>query len=208
MEGAMLDLRLVRSMIVLLLGSLLAIQAHAAPEDLEFFSDFENLNPNTAVGEIFDVGLAPDVGSFGGDAFGGRVGNPALYRSGVRSWMVVPAGVGTIEFPTLAGVVEFHAVVLNSATGDTVISAFDALDQQVGPSVTIEPGTGFQLVRFVGKVAAIDIENFDAVQLNGIDDFGFTSLPEPGLVPMAMAGTILLVHLRRREAPSGRRRHD
>jgi uncharacterized protein (TIGR03382 family) len=36
--------------------------------------------------------------------------------------------------------------------------------------------------------------------MNAVDDFGFTSLPEPGLAPAAMAGAILLVQLRRRRS--------
>ncbi|MBW2422693.1 MAG: hypothetical protein JRG86_00495 [Deltaproteobacteria bacterium] len=173
--------------------------AEAAPEGQEFFSSFEEFSPNTVPGSPFDIGTAPDLATFGGDAFAGFLATPLLYRTGIRSWMVQANGLGTIDFPAIAAEVEFYAVVLSGATSATFVTAFDPLDQQIGPTFVIDPGAGFQFVRFVGPVASIDVEN-PAGQMNAVDDFGFTSLPEPGLAPAAMAGAALLVRLRGRRA--------
>ncbi|MHC4611666.1 MAG: hypothetical protein ACYS7M_15095, partial [Planctomycetota bacterium] len=48
---------------------LFAAPAVAAPEDLDFFTDFEDIDPNTTVGEIITVGVSPETADLGGDAF-------------------------------------------------------------------------------------------------------------------------------------------
>jgi hypothetical protein len=171
----------------------------AEPESQEFFTSFEEFDPNTVPGVPFDIGAAPDLALFGGNAFAGFLATPALYRTGFRSWMVQADSLGTIDFPMIAAEVEFYVVVLGGATSPTFVAAFDPLAQQIGTTVVIDPGAGFQLVRFVGPVASIAVDN-PAGQMNAVDDFGFTSLPEPGLAPAAMAGAILLVQLRRRRS--------
>jgi hypothetical protein len=106
--------------------------------------------------------------------------------------MVQANGTGVIVFESDADVVEFYARVLSSATGETVITAFDALDVIVDGPVTINPGTGWQLVSLTGGISRIDVVNLDGAQLNGIDDFGFTPLPEPGGALMLASGAALL----------------
>lgn len=187
--------RIFRLLLAAIAVSLAPFPAQSQPESQDVFTNFEGIIPNTSTGEPFDVGAFPDVATFGGDAFAGFVGNPALYRSGIRSWMVVPNGSGTIEFPELAAEVEFYAVVLGAASGATMIRAFDAVDEQVGSTLVVDPGTGFQLASFSGSIAAIEVENLDGAQLNGIDDFGFTPLPEPGFASMAMLGFLLVILL-------------
>jgi hypothetical protein len=175
--------------LVLLLS---ALPAAALPEDQAVFTDFEDVSPNTVPGEIIVVGISPDSADLGGDAFGGRIGVLSLYHSGVRAWMVQANGTGVIVFESDADVVEFYARVLSSATGETVITAFDALDVIVDGPVTINPGTGWQLVSLTGGISRIDVVNLDGAQLNGIDDFGFTPLPEPGGALMLASGAALL----------------
>ncbi|MBW1843338.1 MAG: hypothetical protein JRE38_06385 [Deltaproteobacteria bacterium] len=188
----------VAALSVLLLS---ALPAAALPEDQTVFTNFEDVSPNTVPGEIIVVGISPDSADLGGDAFGGRIGVRTLYHSGVRSWMVEANGTGVITFETEGDVVEFYARVLSSAAGETIITAFDAFDVIVDGPVTVEPGTGWQLVSLTGGIARIDVVNLDGAQLNGIDDFGFTPLPEPGTaLTLALGAALLLAIGRRRYA--------
>lgn len=180
---------------------LLAAPAAAAPELLDVFTNFENVNPNTAIGEIIDVGTSPELASFGGDAFGGVVGVGQLYHSGKRAWMVTTNGTGSIDFETDASIVEFWGTAHSAANGNTVITAFDADDVMVGSPATLMPGSGFQLVSLVGPIASIEVVNNASNQMNGIDDFGFTVVPEPGATSMLFSvGVVLAVLARRRHA--------
>ena len=188
----------VAALSVLLLS---ALPAAALPEDQTVFTNFEDVSPNTVPGEIIVVGISPDSADLGGGAFGGRIGVRTLYHSGVRSWMVEANGTGVITFETEGDVVEFYARVLSSAAGETIITAFDAFDVIVDGPVTVEPGTGWQLVSLTGGIARIDVVNLDGAQLNGIDDFGFTPLPEPGTaLTLALGAALLLAIGRRRYA--------
>ena len=175
-----------------------ALPAAALPEDQAVFTNFEDVSPNTVPGEIIVVGVSPDSADLGGNAFGGRIGVGSLYHSGSRSWMVEANGVGVITFESDGDVVEFYARVLSSATGETVITAFDAFDVIVDGPVAVEPGAGWQLVSLTGGIARIDVANLDGAQLNGIDDFGFTPLPEPGTALTLASGVALLIVIRHR----------
>jgi len=189
----------VAALSVLLLS---ALPAAALPEDQTVFTNFEDVSPNTVPGEIIVVGISPDSADLGGDAFGGRIGVRTLYHSGVRSWMVEANGTGVITFETEGDVVEFYARVLSSAAGETIITAFDAFDVIVDGPVTVEPGTGWQLVSLTGGIARIDVVNLDGAQLNGIDDFGFTPLPEPGMALTLVSGVALLLAIGHRRYAS------
>ena len=177
---------------------LFAAPAAALPQDQAVFTNFENVFPNTVPGQIIVVGVSPDSADLGGNAFGGRIGAPALYHSGVRSWMVEANGIGVITFETDADVVEFYARVLPGATGNTVITAFDAFDVIVDGPATVVPGSGWQLISLSGGIARVDVVNLDGAQLNGIDDFGFTPLPEPGAALSLVSGISLLSVIGRR----------
>jgi hypothetical protein len=182
----------------LCLMALVPQQTWADPQLQAYFTDFEDVNPNTAIGEIIQVGVPPETAELGGDAFGGVVGLGQLYHSGLRAWMVVQSGVGFIDFQPEAGVVEFFATAHSAADGTTVITAFDANDAVVGTPVTLTPGTGFQLVSFTGAIASIEVINNATNQMNGIDDFGFTPVPEPGLAYMLYTGVTGVAWLARR----------
>jgi len=148
------------------------------PQDLEFFTNFEDVIPNTVPGEIIVVGVSPTTANLGGDAFGGRIGLGEFYHSGRRAWMVLPNGKGTVTFENDATTVAFWATARSRASGNTAITAFNSSDVIVNAPVTITPGTGWQLVSFSGRIARIDVVNLDDTQMNGIDDFGFTPAPQ------------------------------
>ena len=180
----------------LLVLLLFAAPAAALPEDQAVFTSFENID--TAPGVIFVVGVSPDSAEFSGDAFSATLGVRLLYKSGSYSWMVLANGTGVISFETDADTVEFWATVLSGATGSTVITAFDAFDVIVDGPVIVAPGTGFQLISLSGGIARIEVVNLDGAQLNGIDDFGFTPLPEPGAALTLASGAALLGVIGRR----------
>ena len=96
---------------------------------------------------------------------------------------------------TDAEVVEFYAKVLGIAMRDTVITAFDEFGVIVGTSVTVSPGTGWQLISLSGAIARIEVENRDRQTMNGIDDFGFTPLPEPSAALTLASGIGMLLAL-------------
>ena len=177
----------------LLAMPLFAAPAAALPQDQAVFTSFEGIN--TVPGEIFVVGVSPNGAEFSGDAFAGSLGIRSLYHSGFWSWMVLANGTGVITFETDADIVEFYARVLFSATGSPVITAFDGLDVIVDGPVIVAPGTGWQLISFSGGIARIDVMNLDATQINGIDDFGFTPLPEPSVTLTLASGIGLLLAL-------------
>ena len=113
--------------------------------------------------------------------------------------MVQVNGTGVISFESDADTVEFYARVLSSATGNTVITAFDAMDVIVDGPVIVQPGTGWQLISLSGGIAEIDLENLDGAQMNGIDDFGFTPLPEPSAsIALASGAALIGLAARRR----------
>ncbi len=163
----------------LLALTLLAAPAASLPQDQTVFTSFEEIDPNTAVGELIVVGVWPNSANLTGDAFAGVIGDFSLYHSGLKSWMVVTNGTGVITFEIDAAVVEFYAKVLSLAMRSTVITAFDAFGVIVGVPVTVSPGTGWQLISLSGAIARIEVENLDKRQMNAIDDFGFTPVPDP-----------------------------
>ena len=173
-----------RTLVTNAIAALLALPLFAAPvaalpQDQTVFTSFEDISPNTAVGELIVVGVWPNSANFTGDAFAGVIGDFSLYHSGLKSWMVVTNGTGVISFEIDAAVVEFYAKVLSLAMRSTVITAFDAFGVIVGVPVTVSPGTGWQLISLSGAIAWIEVVNLDHQQMNAIDDFGFTPVPDP-----------------------------
>ena len=213
---------------VLLAVQLFAARADAVPPVQPNPTSFEDISPNSLPGEIIFVGVSPDIAELGGDAFAGRILVPALYHTGVRSWMVLENGVGVIEFPeTEAAIVEFWVRVLSAARDNTVITAFDAFDVIVDGPVTIIPGTGWQLITLNAilpdqLIARVDVVNFARNEMNGIDDFSFTvpgvgptatptasptptPTPEPSTLTALGSGIAMLALLYRRRRHSAKR---
>jgi hypothetical protein len=195
----MLIMRVPNAIAALLALALFAAPAAALPEDQTVFTSFEGIT--TAPGQPIVIGVSPDSAEFTGDAFSASLGILALYHNGSWSWMVVAdgtgMGTGVITFETDADIVEFYARVRNIAIGSTVITAFDGLDVIVDGPVIVAPGTGWQLISLNGGIARIDVVNLDLSQLNGIDDFGFTPLPEPGAALALASGSALLLVISR-----------
>ena len=184
----------VTNMIVALLAlPLLAAAAAASPQEQAVFTSFEEFDPNTIEGEPIVIGTFPDSAVLSGDAWAGATGNFDLYYSGLRSWMVVARGIGVMTFETDAEVVEFWARVLALARRGTIITAFDEFGEIVGVPVTVSPGTGWQPIYFSGRIAWIEVDNLDTQEMNAIDDFGFTSLPEPGAALTLVSGFGMLL---------------
>ncbi len=153
------------------------------PQDQAVFTSFEGII--TDPGQIIVVGVSPHSADLTGDAFAAFLGMPLLYHSGSYSWMVLSNATGVMTFETDAVIVEFYATVLSSATGSTVITAFDGSDVIVDGPVFVAPGTGWQLISLSGGMARIDVVNLDGTRMNGIDDFGFTPTGLPTPTPTA-----------------------
>ena len=186
----------------------MATACMAAPGDLEVFTDFEGIDTN--VGEPFDVGVAPELAEFSGDAFSAFEGILELYHSGVYAWMVNPGGTGLIDFQTPAGEVQFYARLISTANDSTVITAFDETNQPINSITLDDPTADFQLISFTGEIDYIQVVNqaTGVGQMNSIDDFGFTAIPEPSTLVLALLGMValLLVSLakcRQRNSPAG-----
>ena len=190
---------------VVIFVSFASTWAYASPIDLDVYESFEGISPNTAPNVPFSIGPPAAEATFSGNAFAGVAGVGALYNQsvtpGVRAWMVNQASVGQIDFGVAASTVEFFARAHPGADGNTVITAFDAGNQQIGSVVNLGPVDGWTLVTFGGAVDHIQVQNLATNVLNGIDDFGYTPVPEPSaglLALLAAAGGALA--LRRKHA--------
>ena len=174
----------------------------ATPELLDVFTDFESIN--TEVGEPFSIGAPPVTATFGGDAFAGVAGIGELYFSGSRAWMVNPGGTGVIEFETPASTVEFRTRLRTGANGASVYTAFDDFDQIID-TISIESAAAFQEVGFTGAIARIEVVNSasGAGQMNSIDNFGFTPVPEPTSATLAAVVFLSVATMRRRQVGAG-----
>lgn len=161
------------------------------------FTDFEEFSPNTVVGVPFTIGTTPERATFSGKAFAGREFIGELYYSGSRAWMVEPRGTGIVEFETNASEVSFWARTRSLATRTTEISAFDSMDQQIGSTVVLNAPDPFQLVSFSGNIARIEVFNKDVTHMNAIDDFTFTTIPEPSTFVLGLLGMVVLIGYRR-----------
>ncbi len=191
---------------------LVAATVSAAPQDQAVFEDFEGFSPNTSVGDPILLGTSPDRAALTDNSFAGVVGQGALYHSGVRAWMVLEDSVALIDFfENNAAVVEFFIRTHPNADGDTVVTAFDDFNQVIGNPVTIAAGfsdptdplgRGFTLVSLSGDIDHITIANNATNTLNGLDDFGFTNVPEPATLALVGVGLPLLA---RRGRPGARR---
>lgn len=171
----------------------------AAPEDQDVFTDFETIN--TSVGEEFSIGTSPEAATFGGDGFSGVAGIGELYFSGVRAWMINPGGTGTIDFETNAATVEFWTRLRTGADGSSVYTAYDDADQVIDTQTISTPGA-FQLLSFSGNIDRIEIVNNATMAgdrlMNSIDNFGYTTVPEPSSLMLGLAAFASAIVARRK----------
>ena len=103
----MRNVSLANALVLLLTALFCAAEANATPEDLDFFTDFEDIGPNTNPGEIIVVGVPPETAELSGGAFAGSIRTRQLNFSGSRAWMVQTNGTGVIDFTPEAARVEF-----------------------------------------------------------------------------------------------------
>ncbi len=187
-----------------LLLAVFALPTWAAPTDLSIYESFEGISPNTSPGVSFDIGNPLEKATFSGNAFAGVVGQGVLYNQSVtpgnKSWMVMEGSIGRIDFDINAAEVEFFARAHPSADGNTIIRAFDSSNTLIGSEVSILPGEEFASVSFSGNIDYILVDNQATNIMNGIDDFGFTAVPEPSSILLggiALLGAVVVSSRRR-----------
>ena len=195
---------MIRSVLLFVVGVIGASHvAVAAPVDQSQFTNFESFTPNTSPGDDLVIGITPETATFTGeDQFAGFAGIGELYNSGIRAWMLPAGSTAEIRFDELnAAVVEFYARTRSTANGSTLITAL-ADDDSVIDSVVLSAGDPFQLVSFNGDINRITLANQASGDSNqmAIDDFGFTAVPEPTTLAIALSGAAAFLARRRRTA--------
>ena len=147
----------------------ISASALAAPVDQDVFTDFETINSSD-----FTIGTSPDTAHFT-VGFSGVVGIGELYHSGTHAWMVNRLDTGLITFETDAATVNFFARTRSTADGNSVLTAFNSLDQVID-TLTLSPGDGWVEVIFTGAIARIEFTNSATCTgcMNSIDDFGLS----------------------------------
>ena len=187
--------------VMIVVGAALSASALAEPQDLDVFTDFEEFSPNTIIGDDIVIGVSPQTATFTGPGqFAGRIGDPALYHSGVRSWMSLEQSESNILFETLASDVQFYARMDPIANGNAILTAFDANGDQIGATETIVAGDEFRLITYTGDIARINVINNATNVPDGmfaIDDFGFSVVPAPSTLAL-LTGLLACSPRRRR----------
>lgn len=115
------------------------------------------------------------------------------------AWMVNPSGTGSIDFETNAATVEFWTRLRTGANGSSVYTAYDDANQVVDSLEISIPGA-FQLVSFGGNIDRIEIINnaTGGMQMNSIDNLGFSPISEPSSLTLGFAGLVTFATARRR----------
>ena len=121
----------------------------------------------------------------------------------MRSWQTPSSTKTTINFETPAAVVEFFA--LDTLSPDAAIRAFDA-DGFVIDSLNLAssfPSLDFSNpFQFSGEIGSIEIDNPSGGDA-WLDDFGYTTVPEPSALSAGLACLLALAwvaRIRRRES--------
>jgi hypothetical protein len=172
--------------------------AHADPSLLDVFTDFEGIIPNTAPGDIINVG---DAAFSGPGSFAGFLGEPELYFSGLRAWMVQGQSVGRVDFAAGASLVEFWAIADPEATADASISAYDSSGDIIGMAQSLVVGNAFELFSFSGDISYILFDHTAAdntpIGMISIDDFGYNPVPTPSSIALLGLGAMATTRRRR-----------
>lgn len=166
---------------------------HAAHVELDVSTDFEGISSND-----FTVGSSPLDARFTGGA-SNVLGISELYASGIFAWMVDPSATGTIEFNAAVSKVGFSARTRLISTEDSVLTAFNG--SEVVDSLRLTAADGWVEVLFTGSITRIEYQNFDANQVNSLDNFGFsvTAVPLPATAWLFGSGLLGLLGFARRE---------
>ena len=183
------------TLIAATLGTAISTAVNAAPMDQDVFTDFESIDSTD-----FTLGTSPDTANFTG-GFSGVAGIFELYNSGTHAWMVNPGDTGTITFETDAETVNFFARTRSTADGNSILTAFDSIDQVI-QTQTLTTGDGWVEVLFTGAIAKIEFQNLAgcATCMNSIDDFGYTTVvPVPASVWLFGSALIGLVGIKRKK---------
>ena len=171
------------------------------PADFDSFTGFDTFQATDFT--IGPTGLndsGPDNARFR-DGFADQFLGGQFYESSVGAWLIDGVQTGVVDFENnnAASV----AFVARSGPGDLVIRAFDDGDNPIGDEVRIlGSNTAFEEVTFTGSIDRIELANLSPLvggnsDLAAIDDFGFTTVPEPAsMVVLGLGG--LLVSRRRR----------
>ena len=176
------------------LGTAISAAALAAPVDQDVFTDFEGIAETD-----FTLGTSPDTAHFIG-GFSGVAGILELYNSGSYAWMVNPGDTGTITFETDAATVNFFARTRSIADGNSILTAFDSLDQVID-TLTLTPADDWVEVLFTGAIVKIEFQNLASCNdcMNSIDDFGFSAVvPVPAAAWLFGSGLVGLIGVARR----------
>jgi len=184
---------MIRYVIAATAGLLAAGAAEAQTFDVFTSFEFEDTD-----GE-FTVGESPITATFlNGEAK--SIGAPALYQTGLNSWMVDAGQIGTIEFETPASLVDVwlrdqlpdvDSVMTFFSPGGDVLTTFEG-DFVEWTHVVVDD---------VGPIGSITLQNnAGAGGYTVLDDFGFNAVPAPGAVALLGAGAIASSRRRRRSS--------
>lgn len=180
-------------------GSAALCQSLSGPADVS--DDFEGINTNMAGGESFTIGTPPGTATFDGQQWAGFAAIGELYASGIRAWMALPNGTGTIDFDPPAAEVIFEARTRSISTAGSVINSFDESDMLIDSVPLPSAMQQFQTVCLTGSIASIDFVNNDGAHMNSLDDIAYI-VPEPGAGLAGLAGLLAVLataaHRRRR----------
>lgn len=187
--------KILSALIASALGIAISAQTLAAPVDQDVFTDFETIDSTD-----FTLGTSPDTAHFT-DGFSGVANILELYHSGTHAWMVNPAVTGTITFETNAATVNFFARTRSTADGNSILTAFNSLDQVID-TLTLTPADDWVEVLFTGAIAKIEFQNLATggctTCMNSIDDFGFSAVPVPAAAWLFGSGLVGLIGVARR----------
>ena len=166
----------------LLVGLLFFIPL-SSPFAATFSHDFESVNINSVSDfRLENNGLSADFG--GGTAF--TIGNSALYRSGVSSWMIDPAGgsprgtssgTGTITLSTPAERITFY---IRNASAQTVANA-TVLDvdgnvvNETSANSTTWTEVDITVIEGEALLDSVVVTNSGSTGMIALDDFEFTT---------------------------------
>ena len=180
--------KITSSAVLICLCFLAAGVVSAGPMDLDHFTDFESLSSDP--GDILSTyvhGTSPDRVTFNGNS--GRKPAPSLYNSGIRAYWLESGESGSIVFETAAREVEFFARDVNPGATASSIEVLDA-SNSVLQTISLTSAWESYAISAVGGVASLSVINPGGGTLTGVDDFGYSAIPEPLAYILFMFGAL------------------